>query len=148
MSLHRLVNQQRAQLLFGRISICIIVLQQVHVFVSLANSLQLQNAAVFLTSRAIVALLTAYRGYTAMLLSHRCTIDIILIVGALVYPTISTLGRPIEPILTCAGSCDKPDPSLTGPQLSSCHEARACLLRLCCVRLHALAAIKATKRQP
>jgi hypothetical protein len=98
--LHWKDDQQRAHLLFGHSIIVLTTIIQINRYVTADSRM---SAATFLCARVGICLTTAFCGYSALPMSHRA--GYALIVGGaslFVHPTLSELGRPLEPIITCS----------------------------------------------
>ena len=107
--LHWMNDQQRARLLFGHATIVLMTITQVGIYASVASGDGLYakgstlNAATFLFFRVMLALFVTFvGGYSASPITHRFAVDAIIAAASPCMPTLSEIGRPLEPILTCS----------------------------------------------
>ena len=104
--LHQLQDQQRALVLFGRGCVVVVGCQAVVVHITFQDGLaadELRTSAVFLCNRFILLFVILYMGYAAVDSAHRWLTCAIFVGGAITFPTLSEVGRPLEPIVTSAG---------------------------------------------
>ena len=99
--LHHMRDQQRARLLAGHISVTLSILRQIATAFPVVSG-PLVPAAAFSVTRLLILFLHAYMGYSAIHSYHRLAMAFIAVVGSIVHPQASEVGRPLEPIVTCA----------------------------------------------
>ena len=101
--LHMMQDQQRARLLFSRAVVALDAVRVAGATLMINTTNTRTTAATFLFIRVILAgLYLPLLAFCALPMGHRLTLASTIAAGAFLTPQRSDIGRPLEPIITCA----------------------------------------------